>query len=224
MKVDEKLFNRIQAGLLAIFVVSISAGSIARMEARLFPARVSPEQMVEKTKGIVANSSKALKEIQEKVTKPLEGAFLLKKPQAVAAEGDPSAAEPTASIRIEGIVSMTDGTRKAMINGGMIAAGGTVSGCLVKTIEAGRVEVEVNGTNAWVNIFESYYFKPQEMKELVLERIETTDGRSRAVISGVNCGVGEWLDAKTRVMAITPTQVLVQRGDERILLAPPPAK
>ena len=224
MKPDDKLTKKLQTALLAVFVIALSAGTIARMEAKLFPSRVSQEKLINKTSNLIEKSTKALKEIQAKIAKPFEEKFLVKKEAPISAsttnDVQTAALAMTGSIRVEGIVSIANGKLQAIINGSPTQVGDDIYGCKIINIEPKRIQVEANGKTDWVNIFDSYFFQPEASGELILDSIELVDGRARAVFKGRSYRSGDWIDSNTRILAITPTQVLVSRDDEKIMLSP----
>lgn len=122
-------------------------------------------------------------------------------------------------LHVSGIMRTSD--RRvivASVNGSLVKPGDSVRGCEVLEVTEQGVVFDVAGERVMVPIHGEYSFEKLKADVVVLDDIENIDGQNFAVFSGRSYKAGDWVDADTRVKAVTPTMVMVSCKKGAVIL------
>jgi hypothetical protein len=192
---------------------------VARLDQKLFSRSVANGEQVKKRADDLIASMQKDRQALKKAHQPVDYSQYVLTDSAVSAAN--SATNDVAlkdSLRVTGLMRISGGVLAAVINGSVVQKGDRVLGCDILEISENDVSVNVSGQTVHIPIHGEYTFEKVKTNELVLNRIEMIDGRNVAIINGLSYKAGDWIDGYTKVKAIAPSSVLLDKGGATISL------
>jgi hypothetical protein len=203
--------------MLGALSLLIGTASLAGVERIIFSPRLTRDRILASKKTLADGSTRTRSLLQRRLAAgQTNGAFILIDRCA----GTPDASEGDAPtnrnyIRYAGSMRMPDGTLRALLDSGSAAVGDTVRGCVIQQIEEKQIVIRVDDQDITVTQNEKYYYTPAACQPLRLDRIGKHKGSWVAFFHGTPCRAGDWVDAQTQVLAVTPSLALVERNQIR---------
>jgi hypothetical protein len=192
---------------------------VARLDQKIFSRSVANGEQVKKRAEDLIASMQNDRQTLKKAHQPVDYSQYVLTDSAMSAAN--SATNDVAlkdSLRVTGLMRISGGVLAAVINGSVVHKGDRVLGCDVLEISETGVSVNVSGKTVNIPIHGEYTFEKVKTNELVLNRIDMVEGRNVAVINGLSYKVGDWIDGYTKVKAITPSSVLLDKGGATVSL------
>lgn len=224
-KLPSNQIKKVLSGVLSLLAILAAVGTLTGFEAKLFATNTDQDSMIDSITKKITKISRDADKLRPRIeTTDLQGAYVISEKAAVI-EPERESEQPDESANMDylyftGVVTLSDNSKRVIMDGSYLAEGSSVRGCQIQSISDTHIEVIIDGKLVVVPYREKVPIERTRVAELVLDRIIDNNGRRSAVFHGKVYNVGDWIDSETIIQIITPTRVQVKRNGEQLILTP----